>query len=179
MSMRVLLRWENDSEDLLERCNELSMEMLPISWDDEMEEALLHFHSGLHSHAHPELELDSLFAFSEHVDARREGRLREINWVEADDMLAAARRLQDHLSRRTPEARVIVLSFVRDRIWEAERKKARWEHRNLDFNPDDIDLTGRPTDEDWTFLIEVLEGFQIQIEAAMALGAKRVTIEYS
>jgi hypothetical protein len=177
MSMRLFVRWEGDSEELLERHARAFTEALQ-PWHDEYEEALLVFHSGNVGVEFPDFGIDALFTFVTDVEECWKTGEETLNWVHAEDMRAAAERLLEGLRRRTPEAREVLLRFVADSIWEAEHKKARFANRKCDLRVENVDLRGRPTEEDWAYLLHVIQGFKVQIEHAMALGADRITIEY-
>ena len=102
----------------------------------------------------------------------------DVTWVEAAAMLAACERLLEALHARTPDAEGALFDFVQSRIWTAEERKARERNPKSRFDFEDVDMTGRPSEEDWAFLIDVFTGFAQDIKDAMALGAQRVTIEY-
>ena len=168
--MEAALRWEDDTEELLDQ-HAVMETPHPPGWGSEHYAAIIHFHSGVNEEKYPALDLEPLTAFSDGISFAE--------WVEATAMLAACERLVEALRARTPDAEGVLWDFVSSWIWGQEHAKARRENRKLDLDIDDVDMTGRPTEEDRAFLIDVFTGFGQDIKDAMALGAKRVTIEYA
>lgn len=176
--MEAVLRWQDDTEELLDQ-HAVMETPHPPGWGSKHYAAIIDFHTGVNDEKYPALNLEAHYASSDGVTAQREGADFTSTWVEATAMLAACERLVEALHARTPDAEGILWDFVSSWVWAQEHAKARRENRKLNLDIDDVDMTGRPTEEDRSFLIDVFTGFGQDIKDAMALGARRVTIEYS